>query len=408
MALPTTKTPAIPLRGPSAWPGLRLPQAGENGLIHQNTGSEMDPDARPIVLLFCDDSTLFFALRMRDILRLADNPPPIEMAWYLEEDALSYRQITQLLPEGPDRALGRVELQQLLRSPDVMAILTSRVFRPMANALKKPLLRHSGNRPCVVAFLGGLDFSPERGFQHRMNCDGVYLFPRSSVQIYEEIMQERDVGWQEVGFGHPSFLRPADAPADLAERRDIYFFTQAVSPSSKRGRKHMLQAMAAIARNNPDRKVWIKLRHLPNENDGHLHREKYDYPGLMEAMGDLPENLEMTACTMDEALETAALGITCTSTAAIDVLRAGIPTMVHLDFVDNYLDPLVVPMRGLFEQSNIITSLEDMLRLRAHAPDPAWVDTMFCSRDLGGRVIATVDNFHNRPIRIQPNQDSQS
>ncbi len=401
-----TKTPVTPLRAPSAWPGLRPSPSGESP-DKPDSVPQANVDTRPVVLLFCDDSTLFFALRMREILQAVANPPPIDLVWYIEEDALSYRQITQLLPEGPSRTLGRMELQQLLRSPDILAILTSRVFRPIANALKMPLLRYADNRPCVITFLGGLDFSPERGFQHRADCDGVYLFPRSAIRDYEESVQEWDSGWQEVGFGHPSFLMPCAPPADLAERRDIYFFTQAISPSSKRGRMHMLRVMVAIARQNPDRKVWIKLRHLPHENRGHLHRERHDYPSLMESMDDLPANLEITACTMDEALETAALGITCTSTAAIDVLRAGIPTMVHLDFVDNYRDPLVAPMRQLFEESNIITSLEDMLHLRARTPDQAWIETMFCARDLGERVLATVDNFHNRPIRIQPHEDNR-
>ena len=70
---------------------------------------------------------------------------------------------------------------------------------------------------------------------------------------------------------------------------------------------HMLQALAAMARANPDHTVWIKLRHLPNENQKHLHLERYHYPGLLEELDNPPPNLKLTACTMDEALATAAL-----------------------------------------------------------------------------------------------------
>ena len=355
---------------------------------------------KPVVILFSDDSTLFFALRMRDVLRNSAEAPPVDLVWYTGENALSFRQMAQLLPEGPAYSLGPKQLSALAGSDTVRAIITSRVYRALGDAIKSVPFRMGAGRPCVISFLGGLDFFPQNGFARRRNCDGVYLFPTSNIEAYREAALEWDDAWKEVGFGHPSFLRPEDPPADLASRRDIFFFTQALSPSTKRGRMHMLQALAAMARANPDHTVWIKLRHLPNENQKHLHLERYHYPGLLEELDNPPPNLKLTACTMDEALATAALGITCTSTAAIDVVRAGIPAMVHLDFIDNYRDPLVEPMRKLFRGSNLITPLGDMLEKRAQAPDPAWVEKMLCPRDLGDRVMQTVARFETRPFQI--------
>lgn len=357
---------------------------------------------RPVLLLFSDDSTLFFALRMRDCLRQADPDLKIEMGWVVAENALSYRQMTQLLPEGPDLALhGKTAFQDLLQARSHKAILTSRIYGALAAQLRRTIIHVTAERPCVIGFLGGLDFSPQTGYFRRRNCDGVFVFPRSELESFAAQAETwTDRMWQEVDFGHPSFLTPiALAPEELAGRRDIFFFTQALSPSTRRGRQHMLNAMAAIARANPTYTVWIKLRHLPDENLKHLHLEKHDYPGLYAAMTDAPANLKLTACTMDEALETAALGITCTSTAAIDVVRAGVPCMVHLDFVDTYLDPLVAPMRKLFAKSGLITSLEDMLHLRSKTPDPDWVADMFCPRDLGERVLEIVARFNKRAFQ---------
>lgn len=361
-------------------------------------------EARPVLLLFCDDSNLFFARRMRDCLHAADPDLQVHMGWVAEENALSYRQMEQLLPEGPDLAIhGETAFEELLLGGRYRAILTSRVYGALGAQLRRVEVSAAAGRPCVIAFLGGLDFFPENGYFRRRNCDGVYLFPASEIPVYERRAATwGDRMWQEVGFGHPTFLAPeALPPEDLAARRDIYFFTQALSPTTRRGRMHMLAAMAAIARANPDRTVWIKLRHLPHENQKHLHLEKYDYPGLLKALPDAPDNLKLTACTMDEALKTAALGITCTSTAAIDVIRAGAPCMVHLDFVDNYVDPLVEPMRKLFAKSGLITPLEDMLNLRAAAPNPEWVADMFCPRDLGARVLDTVTRFNDRAFQVE-------
>lgn len=355
---------------------------------------------RFFILPFCDDSTLFFALRMRDVLLAADATLNIKFAWYLPENALSYRQMEQLLPEGADLAIGEKELASLVRSPHVAAIITCRVFRPLANTLKQAANRHAANRACVIAFLGGLDFFAKTGFSHRRNCDAVYLFPRPNIGAYQDAAMKWNEGWQDVGFGHPSFLRPLDHPA-ATDKQDVYFFTQALSPSTKRGRLHVLKTLVAMAYAHPNRQFWIKLRHLPHENLKHLHLEKYNYPSLMENMKEkIPENLKWTACTMDEALETAGLGITCTSTAAIDVIRAGVPAMVYLDFVDNYRDALVNPMRELFEASNLITSLSEMLNLQAQKPDPDWIDSMFCPRDLGERVLETIEKFQHRAFQI--------
>ena len=368
------------------------------GLAEAATGPLAYSD-RPVLLPFSDDSTLFFALRMRDCLRAADPDIAVSMGWLTDESALSDRQMSQLLPEGPDLAIRNADFAEILPSGQFRAVLTCRVFRGLGGALRDPEVAAVADRACVIGFLGGLDFFPETGYFRRRNCDGVYLFPSNEIPAFKAQADEWEPAWRDVGFGHPSFLQPQALPKDaLTDRKDIYFFAQALSPSTKRGRMHILRALAAMARAYPDRRVWIKLRHLPDENQNHLHREKYDYPSLMSQMSDLPSNLNYTACTMNEALATAAFGITCTSTAAIDVVREGVPCMVHLDFVDNYMDGLVEPMRRLFASSGLITSLEDMLHLRARAPDPVWVNSMFCPRDLGNRVLETAKKFRERPV----------
>ncbi len=362
-------------------------------------------ESRPVLVPFCDDSTLFFARRMRDCLHQA--APGLEVHMGLVEDinALSDRQMDQLLPAGPDVVIrGQTGFRALLLSGQYKALLTSRVYGDLDEQLRDENITATPDRPCVMAFLGGLDFFPQNGYFRRRNCDVVYLFPKSEMATFQGWSEGwSDARWQELGFGHPTFLAPQTLTTeDLQNRRDIYFFAQAISPSTPRGRLHMLRAMAAIARANPDRSVWVKLRHLPNENRQHVHRERFDYPGLLKRLPDVPENLKFTACTMDEALERAAIGITCTSTAAIDVLRAGVPCMVHLDFVDNYVDQLVAPMHKLFAGSGVVVSLEDMLHLRSPTPDPAWVEQMFCPRDLGQQVLDAVVRFNDRARLGQP------
>jgi hypothetical protein len=358
-------------------------------------------DTRPIVIPFSDDSTLIFARRMRQVLRKADPECGVEMTWYTEENALSYRQMCTLLPEGPERVVDKKGLRNLLHNPAVRALITSRVYQPISTELKKPDYRNTSARPCIISFLGGLDFFPQDGFMRRRNCDGVFLFPKPAMQEYDALKTRLDEPtkncWQQVDFGHPAVIAPPALPsAELETRRDIYFFPQAISPLTKRARLHVLQAIVALARAHPDRAVYIKLRHLPSENTKHLHREQFPYSDLLEDIGFVPDNLHVTDADMETVLKTAAIGITCTSTAALDVVRAGVPCMIYLDYVDHYRDRLVEPMRRLFAHSNLIVSLEELLHLRLKEPDPDWLEGMFSPPDLGTRVFKMVESFQSR------------
>jgi hypothetical protein len=353
------------------------------------------PLSQTYLIPFCDDSTLIFATAMRRLLIEAG--VKVDLALYEPEAVLSARQITAYLPQGDFGMLTADGLKSAAASGQYEALVTSRVFEPLKTLLELPAFKAMGRRAQIIGFLGGLDFFPERGLRNRKHCDAVYLFPKDTADRFEVDMLARKDGTAPplVGFGHPVFLMPPPQSFEVGEAAgatgDIYFFTQAISPSTKRARLHILDMLIAIARANPKRNVWIKLRHLPSENTDHLHQERFSYPELLDMQGrKRPENLKLTACTMAEAVRTTGVGITCTSTAAVDLLREGVPTMVYLDYVDNYVDPLAPPMRSLFHKSGLIKSLEDILRLRHSAPNPEWIANMFCHRDLAKDVVKTV------------------
>lgn len=377
--------------------------------MKERSESTPDTDAlpriqKPILLLFSDDSTLIFARLMRDLIRSARPHHPVELCLYERENALSSRQMRQFLPEGPDRILHTEELAALFEDRTIRAIITSRLYAPLRKALKGmdstgPEQRLRRDRPCLVAFLGGLELFPERGLRNRLMSDVVFLFPRANIARFEDMTRQsgQDMFWQRVGFGHPAALTPRVRATARAEHGDIYFFTQAISPKTRAGRAHMVEVLIAIAERHPDRNVYLKLRNLPEENRRHLHVEKYDYPSLLAGYGNVPKNLKWTACPMSEALDRAALAITCTSTAALDAISAGIPTMVYLDYVDNFLDPLNARMRGLFQHSNLVVGLERLLSLRPGLPNPAWIDDTFSARTLGHDLFAHIEAYEGRP-----------
>ncbi len=340
-----------------------------------------------LLLPFVDDSTLFFATALK---RLLDPLPcSVTLAHVSGSGTLSERQLAAHLPDGPDQSLTPEDFADPARL-GTQAIVTSRLIPPILTLLGVQPDASLGpghpERPRVVAFQGGLDFTPERGYAHRRAADAVFLISRDQMKRYEQTRAAEGLPSQIIDHGHPAFLRPPGPPTPKGEA--LTFFAQAISPLTRAGRMHMVEVLAALARRTPSRPVRIKLRHLRDENRHHLHREKWDYTSLVEALPDRPPNLDLIAGTMEEALAETGLGLTCTSTAAADLVAAGVPTLVHLDYVEAYLDPLKDPMSKLFEGSGLIGDLETVLAENWQAPNEDWLATMFCTPDLGDRVLA--------------------
>jgi hypothetical protein len=354
------------------------------------------PPAPPRLLLpFVDDSTLFFALRMRDCL--AGLPCRPVLAWVTDDTTLSRRQLLDHLPRGPDALLRKAAFADPARLCGFDAIVTSRLFPALRDMIRRRDVLYRRDRPVVLAFQGGLDFAPETGFRNRAHADAVFVVPEADVDACRRVLEKTAPPWQRVQFGHPTFVRPPPAPRQQTSH-DLWFFAQAISPVSRRGRLHVLRLLAALARADTSRTVWIKLRHLPGENAQHLHRERWDYPGLLASLRDPPPNLKLTDVSMAEALAQGGLGLTCTSTAAVDLIRAGVPAQVYLDFEENYLDPLVPGMRRLFAGSGVIATLDEVLAGTVRAPDPDWMAGMFCPPDLGQRVLDCIAALRARTI----------
>lgn len=351
----------------------------------------------PLRLLvpFVDDSTLFFALRLRDCL--AGLPCDPVLAWVADDPALSARQLLAHLPQGPDAVLRKAAFRDPAHLGDFDAIVTSRLFGPLRDMIRRRDVLWRGDRPVILAFQGGLDFAPETGFRNRAHADAIFVVPEGDVAACRAAVEGAAPPWQQVAFGHPAFLHPGPMTRPRPSR-DLWFFAQAISPVSRRGRLHVLRVLAALARADTTRTIWIKLRHLPGENARHLHRERWDYPGLMAHLPDPPPNLRLSDAPMDEALSRAGRGLTCTSTAAIDLIREGVPTQVYLDYEENYLDPLVPGMRRLFAGSGLIATLDEVLSGTPRPPDPDWLARMFCPPDLGARVLACIRDLRAREV----------
>ena len=362
------------------------------GIIVKSVLPNPKADMR-LLLPFFDDSSLIFAVFLADMLD--DRGHEVVLCdTAARSGALSARQrATHLGARAVRTAPSLIPVMDQVK-PD--AVITSKATPEIKRHLAD--MSHADRRggPCWVAFMPGLEFTPETGIRNRIDFDAVFTNTVTHRDLFQRIAPPRS--GRVVSFGHPYFRHPDIWRGPDAAGRpgpgDIVFFPQAISPVTKRGRIHMLRVLDAIARANPDRRVVIKLRHLPGENARHSHRELHAYPDLAKRLrGGVARNVAWASGTMADALSGAACAITCTSTAAMDAIAAGVPTAVHTQYVEAYRDPLSAPMRREFAGSGIDLPLRDLLDLRIPRPDPTWMAERFRGDDLYDELEAIIGRF---------------
>ena len=343
------------------------------------------------LLPFYDDSTLIFASTMREKLVSSGH---MAVAAEIGGHKIAQRQILTYLPQGVDKKISMDSIP-LLRRTDFDALITCKAPAILRYALESNKFRRSGNRPAFVAFQPGLEFTPERGRDNRRNFDIVFLNSKGHRDSFRENVKRRE--WQHISFGHPYFMNPPKEERGFG--KNIYFFAQAISPSTLEARKFIVDILCVLARRYSNENFFLKLRHLPEENLDHVHKEEFSYPWIMENFfPSRPENIKITVCSVAEALRDAKLAVTCTSTAVMDAVSAGVPAIVYLDYVENYLDRHVEPMRREFEGSGLLASLPQLMALNAHNPDSDWVAQHFRGADLFDEILASVEAFHNTKL----------
>ncbi|WP_425828403.1 DUF6716 putative glycosyltransferase [Streptomyces fractus] len=110
----------------------------------------------------------------------------------------------------------------------------------------------------------------------------------------------------------------------------VTFAVQPSVPEDRDGRVYILRRAIQHARLRPGREVLIKLRSRPGEQTTHI--EPYHYESLAEQLGEpLPPNLRFVYGNMAEVLDRTDLMVTVSSTAALESMHRGIPTVILSD-----------------------------------------------------------------------------
>lgn len=339
-----------------------------------------------LLLPFFDDSSLIFAAHMKS--SLSKRGIDAVVAQMANAD-LTRRQIAIHLALGPDLLIS----EDFFVGNDVLAfdaVVLCKIPPSVRKLLSNRSYKLSRKRPAYVAFQPGIEFFPEVGRRGRLDFDIVFLSSHDQMVAYKAYMRTSEP--QHISFGHPYFMTPA--PVHENKSNKIYFFAQAVSPVTLSSRVFMVEVLETLALRHPDREFIIKLRHMPDENMSHVHKEEFSYPWIVEKyFPNIPSNFGFSSCTTRQALYDAEMAVACTSTALMEAISRGVPALAYIDYVENYKDRCAVAFRRDFSGSGLIVALSELMDLKFSKLDRQWMRLYFRGDDLYEELRTAVARF---------------
>lgn len=229
------------------------------------------------------------------------------------------------LPDHYD--LSRIDVIFTILTPPLFALMHRRLARWLED--ERPT-----RRPIIVTGFPGISMKLMRGIATRQGADVICVNTRTDLQDAERI--SKWMGYDPAVlcntgyiFAPPRLARSFRTAPDSGRR--IVFSTQPHWPGKRDERKYILRKLTEAACRYPNDTFVVKLR-LPSGAKT-VHPEPHHYEELFsELKVTRPYNLLFAYGPMAEALETADLHLTVSSTAAVESISMGVPTAIISDF----------------------------------------------------------------------------
>lgn len=242
------------------------------------------------------------------------------------------------------------------RRPD--AVLVG--MRGPAAAVVLRELAELPHRPVLVTGLPGVAIPATRkALFYRAQADLMLVHSRGERRAFEA--RARELGWpQRFALSTLPFLERHASAGD-----DIVFAAQALVPASLDERRWLVARLDELARRRPERRVVLKVRAGAGEQQ--THAERWPLAALLDELPHRAPNLIVRGGSMLQTLDTAGALATVSSTAIVEAVARGIPSIALDDFgVDDAL------INTVFRGSGLLGSVADMLEGRFRMPAAAW------------------------------------
>ncbi|SDG88603.1 hypothetical protein SAMN04489810_1563 [Microbacterium pygmaeum] len=220
-------------------------------------------------------------------------------------------------------------------------------------------------RPLLVTGLPGISI-PETtaALVHRTQCDLFVLHSTREIRAFTDLADRRGMS-QRFALAHLPF---AQHRTRSGRGGDLVFAAQAIVPRLRDERLTIARMLVRAARAEPERRVVVKLRAVKGEHQTHRERDADSYPELLRTLGPLPPNLVISTDSMARALSTAEGLVTVSSTAAIEAIAFGVPSIALDTF--GVSDDLINPV---FRGSGLLAGEEAVISRDFRMPRPQWL-----------------------------------
>ena len=267
--------------------------------------------------------------------------------------------------EGLDLpVVGPSELQAVLRDwrPDVV-LAAARGYTVQALV---SLVPNTPDRPVLVSGLAGIAIPVlPFGLGFRRSMDVFVVHSHRELREFARASARLGVphGYELATL--PFLERAAEVDVDAGPRDRIVFAAQAQVPRQRRDRDRLLDRLVDAARAHPDLLVVVKVR--GHDGEPQTHHEAVSFPQLLAERDDVPANLVVESGPMRAQLRRAVGFVTVSSTALLEAVAAGVPSLALDDFGVG-----AEQINLVLEGSGLLGPSDDLVAGHFHHVDPAW------------------------------------
>ncbi|MGP9529858.1 DUF6716 putative glycosyltransferase [Glutamicibacter sp. AOP5-A2-18] len=328
------------------------------------------------------------------ILAIADSDSYLKMATSFlhrlgpEWDRKIYLARTPVMPtaqqiaaafEGTDldpAALEVIQLSQLNADTVAQNLVFASATGPVVAEIYSRILRTEpidGRCTALISALPGVAYPATRkGWNYRRAGDAFICHSHAEARDFSYMTELSEGHQPTIMVSKLPFLHSIGfPPVQEHQVSRLVFAPQAKVPETEQQRESILLALEKASQMNPGLEVLIKLRAKAGEPQTHM--EAYPYDSLFDNLKaqkliSSESRIRFDAGSMSEALVPGSALVTVSSTAALESIDRGLPTMVLSDFgVSTQM------INTVFTASGIIGDLDDVVSLNFGEPSKAWL-----------------------------------
>lgn len=231
----------------------------------------------------------------------------------------------------------------------------------------------AARRTALISALPGVAFpATAKGWNYRRAGDAFICHSHAEARDFSFMTEERPGHQPTIMVSKLPFLNSGGFPPQQRETiKRVVFAPQAKVPFLRREREAILLTLEQTARLNPGVEVVVKLRARAGEPQTHL--EQFPYDELAEKLmqdGKLgpQSHLRFETGSMSDVLSEGSALVTVSSTAALESIDRGLPTMILTDFG---VSPEMI--NTVFQSSGMLGELSSLSALQFGTPSKAWL-----------------------------------